>query len=159
MIAPWWLLGVIAMIGAVPIWWLVEMEGFSKTSSDDGDSEDDEDEFDDDVDEEENRLLSFSEEILEGDEILPYDADEEDLSRHTISGPSLNKRIEKEEEEGGGGEGQRRRRSATLTNIERRMSSPIGIRGGSVGPGGGRKLSNGLAASNVGIGTGGTSFA
>jgi len=46
-----------------------------------------------------------------------------------------------------------------LSGLERRMTSPIGIRGGSVGPGGGRKLSNALAASNMGQGTGGTSFA
>jgi hypothetical protein len=50
-------------------------------------------------------------------------------------------------------------RRASFSFAERRMSSPIGVRGGSVGPGGGRRLSNGLAASNMGQGTGGTSFA
>jgi len=37
------------------------------------------------------------------------------------------------------------------------LSNPIGM-GEAVGPGGGRRLSNGLAASNLGQGTGGTSF-
>lgn len=148
------MLGFISIIGAIPIWYLVEMDGFSKSSSVSSSPSSSDNEFDD-----EDRLASISEdplaEILSGDEYLPYDSNDELLD--TVSGPSLNRRksleIRKSSEAGEGG----RRRS--LSNLERRMSSPIGIRGGSVGPGGGRRLSNGLAASNFGQGTGGTSFA
>lgn len=155
-VTPWWMLGIIAAGGAVPIWYLVEMDGFSKTGgdeeSDDEDvfgSEDEDEEGLDDIPEDRNR------EILEGDEIVW--SDEEDLD--VIDGPAFSKgpdrrksfEVAKSSEAGSG-----RRRS--ISNLERRMSSPVGIRGGSVGPGGGRKLSNGLAASNFGQGTGGTSF-
>ena len=159
-ITPWWLLGIISAAGAVPIWYLKEMEGFSK--SDSSDEEDDESEeeglptLDEDIDGE----------ILEGDEILPYDQDEEALD--TVDGPSLNKPHHRSRKSLDGANedfmhvrrasnGGSNRRSSF--NLERRMSSPIGVRGGSVGPGGGRRLSNGLAASNMGQGTGGTSFA
>jgi hypothetical protein len=159
-ITPWWLLGIISAAGAVPIWYLQEMEGFSK--SDSSDEEDDESEeeglptLDEDIDGE----------ILEGDEILPYDQDEEVLD--TVDGPSLNKPHHRSRKSLDGAnedymhlrrtsKGGSNRRSSF--NLERRMSSPIGVRGGSVGPGGGRRLSNGLAASNMGQGTGGTSFA
>ncbi len=40
MIAAWWMSGIIAAIGAIPIWFLVEMPGFSKSDSDDEDDED-----------------------------------------------------------------------------------------------------------------------
>ena len=119
------------------------MDGFSKTDSDS--DEDDEDVLGN-IDEDSEA------EILEGDEIMDFDPDEEALD--TVDGPPLN-------------QGPSRRKSSnfrkssdgqTYSKLERRMSSPIGIRGGSVGPGGGRRLSNGLAASNMGQGTGGTSF-
>lgn len=165
-ITPYWLLGTIAAIGAIPIWYLVEMPGFSKSDSD---SEDDDDE------EEEDLLPTVDEcnEILEGDEVLSSDSDEEALD--VVDGPSLNRKRSIATTDG-----TRSRRSSLgflgvqttspygsfngrtgrggVSELERRMSSPIGVRGGSVGPGGGRRLSNGLAASNFGQGTGGTSF-
>lgn len=160
-ITPWWMLGFISIVGAIPIWYLVEMDGFSKSSSaSNSDDEYDNDDNDDDDDEREDRLASISEDrdaedrILEGDEHIPYDDTEESLD--TMSHPSLNHRksldLRKSTEVQDG-------RRQSFSNLERRMSSPIGIRGGSVGPGGGRRLSNGLAASNFGQGTGGTSFA
>lgn len=162
-ITPYWLLGTIAAIGAIPIWYLVEMPGFSKSDSD---SEDEE---------EEDLLPTVDEcnEILEGDEALSSDSDEEALD--VVDGPSLNRRRSMATTDG-----TRSRRSSSgfltaqatspygsftgrsgrggVKELESRMSSPIGVRGGSVGPGGGRRLSNGLAASNLGQGTGGTSF-
>ncbi|CZT04429.1 related to E.coli tetracycline resistance protein TCR1 [Rhynchosporium graminicola] len=145
-ITPYFMLALIAVIGAIPIWYLVEMPGFSKT--DDG-SEDDDD------DEEEDLLSNVDEdvdgEILEGDEVI-Y---EEDDNITPISGPSISGTMRSRKNSDG-------ERSLGVPGIgsplERRMSSPIGIRGGSVGPGGGRRLSNGLAASNNGVGFGGTSF-
>lgn len=143
---PYFMLAIISTIGAIPIWYLVEMPGFSKTD-DSSDTETD--------DEEEDLLPTVDEdiagEILEGDEVIF----EEDDDLTTISGPSLGGTMRSRKSSDG-------ERSLAVprigSGIERRMSSPIGIRGGSVGPGGGRRLSNGLAASNMGVGTGGTSF-
>jgi hypothetical protein len=167
-IAPYWLLGTIAAIGGIPIWYLVEMPGFSKTDSDD----------DSELESDESLLPTLEEgdEILAGDEVLSSDNEEEALD--VVDGPSLNHKTSRKSI---GASTWRRRSSAgadgmlvvpgsygsfsgrtgrgSISELERRMSSPIGVRGGSVGPGGGRRLSNGLAASNLGQGTGGTSFA
>jgi len=132
------------VIGAIPIWYLVEMEGFSKTDTDSSSSSgDEEDEGLPRVDED------FAGEILAGDEPLAWDADEEALD--IVDGPPLSRQQSRRSGE--------RRRSSHIERFERRLSSPIGFRGEAVGPGGGRRLSNGLAASNMGQGTGGTSFA
>lgn len=44
-ILPWWVLAGFAMMGAVPVWWLVETEGFagslSRDESSDGEEQDD----------------------------------------------------------------------------------------------------------------------
>jgi hypothetical protein len=143
-ITPWWLLGGIAVIGAIPIWYLVEMEGFSKTDTDSSSSSGDEGEDEGlaMVDED------FAGEILAGDEPLAWGADEEALD--IVDGPPLSRQQSRRSGE--------RRRSSHIERFERRLSSPIGLRGEVVGPGGGRRLSNGLAASNMGQGTGGTSF-
>jgi hypothetical protein len=142
-ITPWFLLSLISAAGAVPIWWLVEMEGFSKTA--------DTDEADDEEDEEE-LLPPFPEgEILDGDERIEYDSDEEAID--TVLGPSL---YDSGRRRGSSGAG--RKMSGSLSALERRMSNPIGMLGGSVGPGGPRKLSNALGATGTGQGVGGTSF-
>lgn len=138
-ITPWWLLGTIACIGAIPIWHLVEMEGFNKSTED---SDDEPSETSSLLDNEENATG-----ILQGDEII----DEYEEALDFVDGPSLNRIPSKKSLASRGS-------SDGLSRLERRMSSPIGIRE-SVGPGGGRRLSNGLAASNLGQGTGGTSFA
>lgn len=157
-ITAWWLISFLGMVGAIPIWYLVEMDGFSKTSSasSSDDDYDDDDEFDDDrlADIEEDREA----EILEGDEYIAHDEHEDALK--TVTGASLHgvssrrKSLDLKKSY----EARQERRRKSFSNLERRMTSPIGVRGGSVGPGGGRKLSNGLAASNFGHGTGGTSF-
>ncbi|KAL2063385.1 hypothetical protein VTL71DRAFT_5190 [Oculimacula yallundae] len=145
-ITPYFMLAIISTIGAIPIWYLVEMPGFSK--ADDGSDTDDEDE------DEEDLLPTVEEdpagEIMEGDEAI-Y---EEDDNLTTISGPSFGGTMRSRHSS----DAERSLGVSSLGRLERRMSSPIGIRGGSVGPGGGRRLSNGLAASNNGVGTGGTSF-
>jgi hypothetical protein len=162
MITSWWILGIIAAIGAIPIWFLIEMEGFSKSSEDSSDASDDEDL-------EEETLPNIAEdrlgEILAGDEALDWDPNEEALS--TVDGPPLSQTHSRKSTggkrysiEGSSSSGKRVSfdGGTRLSNLERRMSSPIGVRGGIVGPGGGRRLSNGLAASNFGQGTGGTSL-
>ena len=52
--------------------------------------------------------------------------------------------------------GRRTRREEDVEDGEEDVGSPLVSEGGSVGPGGGRRSSNGLAASNLGQGTGGT---
>jgi hypothetical protein len=119
------------------------MEGFGKSSEDSDDDEEDQgilDQFDDEG------------EILEGDEV--FDEDEEVLD--VVDGPSLARVASKKSIAVSSDSG--RSSGSGISGFERRMSSPIGLRE-SVGPGGGRRLSNGLAASNLGQGTGGTSFA
>ncbi|KAE9368716.1 MFS general substrate transporter [Stipitochalara longipes BDJ] len=156
-ITPWWLLGIISAAGAVPIWYLKEMEGFSRSDSSDEEDDDEDEDILPTVDEDING------EILEGDEILAYDHNEEALD--TVDGPSLDRHRSRKSLDGANEEFMRVRRGSksgprrSSFTTERRVSSPIGLRGGSVGPGGGRRLSNGLAASNFGQGTGGTSFA
>jgi len=61
-ILPWWTLAVLAAIGAVPVWWLVEMEGFGG----DGDSEDSDTEIENDDDDD------------DGDNSVPDTDDETD---------------------------------------------------------------------------------
>lgn len=138
----WWLLSFLAILGAIPLWFAVEPEGFSstETSSDAGDSES---ELPDEIDYERDA------EILDGDETAVADSDEEvfpPLQRaQSRTSTSLSRRAS-------GEQGRGRRSSQSF------IRSPIGIMGEAVGPGGGRRLSNGLAASNFGHGTGGTSF-
>jgi hypothetical protein len=155
MITPWWLLGCISIVGAVPIWYLVEMDGFSKS----GDAGSGDDEFSSDED---DGLPSIDEEhrgdILEGDEVLGWDPRDDVFD--AVSGSALDQVPSRRKSEevirahkiqGG------RRRSSTY--LDDRISSPIGLRGGSVQLSGDRRLSNELAASNLGHGTGGASFA
>lgn len=130
-ITSWWTLALIAALGAIPVFFLIEMDGFNSTD-------------DDDSDEEESALPVIDEEssaIIAGDEILPESSGAIDIAER----PSL--RVPKA-----------RSSSMSGMGLTPRMSSPIGVRGGSVGPGGDRRLSNGLGHSNFGQGTGGTSF-
>lgn len=46
----WWTLALVGVIGAVPVWGLVEMEGFATSSSDDDDEDDEDDDGDEDED-------------------------------------------------------------------------------------------------------------
>ncbi|CAD6442313.1 92c81509-f3a4-43ed-a67a-812f04ac4713 [Sclerotinia trifoliorum] len=133
-VTPYFLLGTIAAIGAIPIWYLEEMEGFNKSGTSDDEAE------------EESLLQANDEEtgLLASDERIRRDPNEE--APGVVEGAPLSKSISIS--------ASKRRES----RLEENMSSPIGMIGGSVGPGGGRRLSNGLAVSNFGQGTGGTSF-
>lgn len=83
--------------------------------------------------------------IIAGDESIAPDEAEEALD--TVEGAPLS-RVHS-----------RTPRSTPYGSLgTKRMTSPIGIKGGSVGPGGTRRLSNGLGQTNSGQGTGGSSF-
>jgi len=155
-IPAWWFLGTVAAIGTIPIWFLVEMEGFSSSKDEDDDEEeallpaiDEEDEQPDLLarERERERLANLEgQEILGGDEVLAWREEEEAID--VVEGPPLSRIRNRPVAKGADGE----------IGRERRLSNPIGV-SEPVGPGGGRRLSNGLAASNLGQGTGGTSFA
>ncbi|KAL8833194.1 MAG: hypothetical protein Q9170_004416 [Blastenia crenularia] len=141
-ILPWWVLAGFAILGAISVWWLVEMEGFagSEDSHDDGEPE--------------------------GPEI-PH-AEEEGNSRPVILRSSDATRREQSAVDGSDYEvdnlmsahsslDQTSKSSGTEVGVPlRRVASPIGVRA-SPGPGG-NVLSNGLGHSRSGFGAGGTSY-
>ncbi|MCJ1476324.1 hypothetical protein MMC13_004990 [Lambiella insularis] len=150
MIIPWFILAAVAALGNAPVWWLVEMDGFGGPDDSDSDEE-----------EEENLLRRSGSAgsagrssgvqvgtldgiVEEPDEMDDEFAVEEDplvSRRETVSSKISNSN----------------QLYPTQAGYERRMSSPIGLRE-SVGPGGGRRLSNGLGQSMDGHGTGGTAY-
>lgn len=140
-IPAWWLLSIISILGTIPLAFLIEMDGFSSTEP--TSDEDEEDEIPEEIE------YETETEILTGDETAVADSDEEIYAPlHRVSSRAVPSHILKmsgEEDHG---------KKSSTTHI----STPIGVIGGTVGPGGGRRLSNGLAASNFGHGTGGTSF-
>ncbi|KAI9870796.1 MAG: hypothetical protein M1830_003795 [Pleopsidium flavum] len=155
-VLPWWTLAGLAAIGAVPVWWLVEMEGFG--GDDDGQSEEGSDtevETDDDHND---------------DTCAIPNTDDETDTRTGVS-PHHHHKIREEEEDdafaiehplpASSSSSSRKLTSshnlATPSSVQRRMSSPLGMREG-VGPGGGRRLSNNLGQTRSGWGTGGTSY-
>lgn len=134
------------------------MEGFSR--KDDGEEEEEallpvleEEEEDEGLArrerERERSAMLEGQEILGGDEAIAWREEEEAID--VVEGPPLSKMRQR---------GMSHVGSVSVERVERRerrLSNPIGV-GEAVGPGGGRRLSNGLAASNLGQGTGGTSF-
>lgn len=139
-ITPWWVMAVISAIGAVPVFYLVEMDGFN--GNDDDEREED---LDETIGMSPNSLA-----VAAGDEVLPLDVNEEAVD--TVDGPPLSPSVTRASAR----ESRETHLSVRPGHLERRLSSPIGIRG--VGPGGERRLSTGLGVSNVGSGTGGTTF-
>lgn len=136
-IVAWWMLGFIAILGAIPIFMLVEMEGFNRGSDDEDESDEEELLTPDDGGDDDSGT------IIAGDEVL-YETSEDEEAIDTVEQPLA---------------GTPHRLGVPRVPIQRRMSSPVGIRGNSIGPGErGRRLSTGLGYSNFGRGTGGTTF-
>ena len=139
-ILPWWTLAAFAVLGAIPVWWLVELEGFGGGGNSDS----------------ENDLEEPAEDIQTNDEevhgsqamALKVDPPSEDSTEETLATTNdvsfTNHPVSC-------------RRGPGHDMPSRRLSSPIGFRE-SVGPGGGSKLSNGLGHSHSGLGSGGTSY-
>lgn len=140
-ITGWWLLSIIAAIGAIPIWYLVEMTGFTEADTDS------------DTDDEES-LLPTEDAVAEASTTAASggrDVSEETLD--VVDGPPLSRVKSRKSVD----DGRARSRANSISNLERSLSDAIGMGGASIGPGG-RRLSNGLAASNMGQGTGGNTF-
>lgn len=164
-IVPWWTLAALAAVGAVPVWWLVEMEGFGGAG--DGDSDGAESGREVDVDDEDGEDVdedTIADSNTDADDPTPLPADiltaepdsfatDSDLhpmppSSTTILPTSTRKRMSTSTTSD---------LTPTSVDLHRRMSSPIGMRDG-LGPGGGRRLSTNLGQTRSGWGTGGKSY-
>ena len=138
----WWTLALLAIIGAVPVWFLVEMEGFGRRD-DDEDSDNEES-----LEEEEDNDAKTS-------AVATSDAH---MRKHTLSSSSEAAVAEEEELTSETGllqpsEPLSRRQSLQL----RRVSSPIGLGPGII-PHGARRYSSDLGATRSGLGVGGTTY-
>ncbi|OBT55070.1 hypothetical protein VE04_04497, partial [Pseudogymnoascus sp. 24MN13] len=108
------------------------MEGFNQASDDEDGSDDEELLTPHDDDDDEGTIIA-------GDEAL-YETSEDEEGIDTVEQPLA---------------GTQHRLDVPRASVQRRMSSPVGIRGNSIGPGErGRRLSTGLGYSNFGRGTG-----
>ena len=151
-IIPWFTIAGLAALGNVPVWWLIEMDGFGGAEDSDSDGE------------EENE-----EEV--SPEAESTEADARSSTIHGVNHDGITEEPEDLEDDFAVEEDplviRRDMLSQTSSNsnqlnplhilAERRMSSPIGQRE-CIGPGGRRRLSNGLGQSLDGFGTGGTAY-
>ena len=144
-IVSWWFLAAVAITGAIPIWMLVEMEGFSSRGNADELEEEEESEIEDGKatsselhDGAVVRKTSSPAIAVDGLVESPEDAiDESAILTQTVSRGSAS---------------WDRRESLDL----RRVPSPIGL-GAGIG-GNARRYSSDLGATRSGLGTGGTSY-
>ncbi|KAL8808160.1 MAG: hypothetical protein Q9182_000224 [Xanthomendoza sp. 2 TL-2023] len=135
-ILPWWVLAGFAILGAIPVWWLVEMEGF-------GGSEDDNDGEEGIADQ--PAMLRAHGHSSEPEGILRDEGN--DTAAENEEGLSTSNRLSKWSSSSSG---------AAVGSPLRKVSSPIGLKT-SPGPGG-NNLCNGLGHSRSGFGAGGTSY-
>lgn len=139
MIVPWWTLAGFAALGALPTWWLVEMEGFGGDIDDDSDTDEEIDSPNFDGDE-----LGRSDPVGIDGNPPKRNATQEDQITSLSDPTKLSKTVSHSS-------------GSAFGPPLRRMSSPIGLKE-SVGPGGNANLRNGLGHSNSGFGSGGTSY-
>ncbi|EXJ76833.1 hypothetical protein A1O3_10478 [Capronia epimyces CBS 606.96] len=139
----WWTLALVAVVGAVPVWSLVEMEGFSS-----GQDDEDEEELEDEED---------------GDAKTSAVSPSETHSRHS-SGAALGDDVSVDDEDPSESGLLTRANSRASLRPPRRHSldlhrvvSPIGM-GSGVIPAGARRYSSDLGATRSGLGVGGTSY-
>jgi len=144
MILPWWTLAFIAVIGAIPAWWLVEMDGFGGDESDDDIVIDDEIEDDEVfVDGSSPRLIARTAAPM-GISISPAAADNDLMPDNLATLAPTTSRSS-----GAAG----RRQSFTM----KRMRSPVGM-GEGLASGRLRRYSTDLGTTMSGHGAGGTSY-
>jgi hypothetical protein len=143
-IVSWWTLALVAIIGAVPVWFLIEMEGFGGSNDDDDDS-DEEEEVEEEVDDGNAKTSA----------VPKPDAHLRKHSSHSTFEDALTEDDEPSAETSllRPSEPPSRRQSLQL----KRVSSPIGL-GPGVVPHGARRYSSDLGATRSGLGTGGTTY-
>ncbi|KEF56670.1 uncharacterized protein A1O9_06859 [Exophiala aquamarina CBS 119918] len=163
----WWTLAVVAVIGAVPVFALVEMEGFAGASNDDESDDEDEDDDDDD-DDIEDRDASDAEREVRFLTTMTGDPDSRRTAKTTssiITSPAVHSDDRDDNLLSGSasltpttsrGSQPRARRRSSHREL-RRIASPIGLGPGVVPPGS-RRYSSDLGATRSGLGVGGTSF-
>ena len=151
-IISFWFLACIAVIAAIPMWFLVEMEGFNARGTvDEDESEDDEDDEDDAKASSSDPHHGLGEQIRKTT-VTTYTTPEDvfDEPDDVPESSGLLSRTNTRSSRGGGGS---RRTSLDI----RRVPSPIGL--GPQGVGGrSRRFSSDLGATRSGFGTGGTSY-
>lgn len=167
-IVPWWTLALVAILGSVPIWMLVELEGFSSSQDedDDDDDDDDDDEHGYDVNGDDGDVFVTEVRAANGStgkaSATPTSAAQS--RRATITG-SFSDVFEDDDDDVAS---DTRLLSATTsreTHLEpgrhsprlHRVASPIGL-GPGVIPVGARRYSSDLGATRSGLGAGGTSY-
>lgn len=143
----WWTLALVAAVGAVPVWFLVEMEGFGGPQDGECDEESDEEE-DSQEDDDAAKASGISSSGAHSRKPAPpsifEDAVEDrDLLETRWSIPTTSRSSQPSS----------RRQSLQL----RRVSSPIGL-GPGVIPHGARRYSSDLGATRSGLGVGGTTY-
>jgi hypothetical protein len=160
-IAPWWLLTIISIFAAIPVFWLVEMEGFGGKEEEGEEEEEDEEEEEEEVGGEE-----------EGEDADDGRARGETDDTSPTLGPTLRKTapfstLDEDaviDEPGESLEDAAPLRKASSRSTARgsprvgpKTLPPIGMGEGIV-PRGARRLSSDLGATRSGLGTGGTTF-
>ncbi|KAK5089642.1 hypothetical protein LTR70_006548 [Exophiala xenobiotica] len=145
MILPWWTLAFISIIGAIPAWWLVEMDGFGGEEGDDDIAVDEESDDDLVVGAASPRLIAKKAAPV-GIEVSPAAADDDLLPDNL---PALAPTTSRSS----AGAGRSRRESFSL----RRMHSPVGM-GEGLASGRQRRYSTDLGTTMSGFGTGGAPY-
>ncbi|KAL9618905.1 MAG: hypothetical protein Q9160_006430 [Pyrenula sp. 1 TL-2023] len=135
-LVPWWTLAVVALLGLIPMFWLVEMEGFA--ASDSGDLSDDETES----------VVTSSAKPLPTSRPEPPRLTTEEAIENEDAVDSTNNLTK-----------------VSTSNDERRAPSPehgiegpIGMMGGVPSTSGRRKFSDNLGVTRSGYGTGGANY-
>ncbi|RVX69561.1 hypothetical protein B0A52_06625 [Exophiala mesophila] len=168
----WWTLASVAVIGAVPVFALVEMEGFgSNKTDDDSEIDDDDDDEEEDInddnddpfqDRREHSVKASATNVFPGtsySRVAPSrpppsieDVFEEDEQDNFLPGSSqLSPTMSR-----GSQHRPTARRQTSHKNLQR-IASPIGL-GPGVIPSGSRRYSSDLGATRSGFGVGGSSF-
>lgn len=141
-IISFWFLAGIAIIAAIPMWWLEEMEGFSSPNDEDEDEDEDEDDLAQATSSEtqghirKTRDSSLHEDVFDEPEGMPEE-----------SGPLTRTNTQSSQSHG----------NRTSSLDVRRVPSPIGL-GPGIGGTRSRRYSSDLGATRSGFGTGGTSY-
>lgn len=166
----WWTLAAVAVIGAVPVFALVEMEGFGSNRNDDDSDSDDEDAINDDDDDDDDPFLDRREPSAKASATNMYPDTPHSRASPSRPTPSIDDVFEEDEQDNllpgssqlsptmsRGSQHRPTARRQTSHKSLQRIASPIGL-GPGVIPSGSRRYSSDLGATRSGFGVGGTSF-
>lgn len=172
-VVPWWTLALVAVVGSVPIWMLVELEGFSSSQDDDDDDDDDDDEDVDGYDVNDGdgdddfgtNIRSAANGSVARASATPTSAAQS--RRSTMTGSFSDVFVEDDDDDAASDTRLLSTTTSRETHLEpggrhgprlHRVASPIGLGPGGVIPVGARRYSSDLGATRSGLGAGGTSY-